>query len=157
MNKVTLTLQVTYQEAIQIMQLLNTSPEAHTKPLRPLNNLEDKVPAVPTKTPSAASKSPGKVVAPTAGKTVKMPGFMRTQEQIDTYAASEDLRMEAKDEEAELKLQRAADRAVRKTEKDAVENEKKAEAQLKQDEVASIKEAVVDTTPPPLPKKPWHL
>lgn len=123
-----------------------TTSEAHTEPTQPVTNPINKVVEEEVKT----------VVKPTAGKKVKMPGFMRTQAQIDAFSEEEQAKFDKKTEEQLLKEERQQEREAAKAAKQELEDEKKAEKQRQDDEIAAIKEAVTEeSTTPPL-VKPWN-
>jgi len=158
MKKITLTLELTLKEVTAVMNLLdNISPDFNTSPTSNDNTEEDKVLAATIKTPTKSSKA---VTRATAGKKIKMPTLGRTQIQIDEFARKEKNRVEALNEEAELKAQRAEERLARNAEKNKLAQEKKAMEEKAQNEVNSIKQAVTETSKPipsKLPKKPWEL
>ena len=134
MNKVTITLELTPQEVITVMNAISISP-SEPKLVKEVQS--------PTKTVTVPAESP---TVPTATAKVggkkgpTMPRFGRTQAQIDAYAESEASRVEALDEEAELKAQRKAD--------------KEASEEVKQAEVDAIKAAEI-TVPTNNIARPW--
>jgi len=157
-DKVTITLELTYTQASAVLALIQgTSPEPHSSPA------SHEVPSTDTKTsahtnePKKGFKRPdttpvvnAKVKA--AGKKTKMPGFGRSQNQIDEFLEHEEERFTKKTEEQLLKEQRKAEREAKKAEQEAVE------AKAKQ-EVEEIKQKVVEDIKPSIPllKKPWEL
>ena len=93
-------------------------------------------------------------------KGPKMPGLGRTQQQVNAFAEAEKNRTVELDEEAELKKQRAEERAVRQAAKDAEAKEKKEEDDKANAEVLAIKEKEqlnVQEVATPLATKPWNL
>jgi len=169
MNIVTLSLRLQYDDAIAVLQLLKDKGlNAHISPVEPKEPKGDVVPTnqvedvreslvEPAVIPHHAHQDAAVTTAPTAGKTVKMPGFMRTQTQIDNYTSSEASRVEALDEEAELREQRRQERLAKKEEKDAEALEKKETKAKADNEVAAIKEATLTTTAQTSIVKPWEL
>ena len=101
--------------------------------------------------------TPETVVIPTAGKKTSMPGFGRSQTQIDTFTENEQERFDKRTEEDLLKEQRAEEREVRKAEKQEIADEKKAEAIRSEAEIADIKAVNLTSTsmPTAMPKSPW--
>ena len=172
MSKVTITLELTYPQVTAVMALLNTpSPESPTEPVA--NDLPSEVQCTDKNVPDLSEaltdtrkfKSMDGIklnvntkVTPTAGKKTKMPSFGRSQTQVDTYTESEANRVEALDEEAELKAMRKEEREAKKLLKDAEDAIKQDIKQAALDEVTAIKEATLeeeDTAP--LKKPIWLL
>ncbi len=150
MNKVTITLELTYKEVAEVMALLNhTSQQPVNTPISQEHLLKDKSPSPTTKKPSKP------IIKPTAGKKVKMPALGRTQKDIDKFMVEEQERFNKKTEEELLKEQRAEERAQRKAEKEAEELAKKQEEEEKLNEVKAIKEKTSSKST--LPAKPWNL
>lgn len=74
-----LTLEVTYEEGIKILNLLNTSPRIASESAG--------IPTVPLGNAEVANAAPK--VTPIPKRKVTMPAFSRTQEQIDTFSKKE--------------------------------------------------------------------
>lgn len=141
MNKVTITLELTPQEVITVMNAISISPSApHTTPSEPKLVKEVQSPAKPITVPVEAPKVPTATAKIGGKKGPTMPRFGRTQEQINAYVEAEASRVEALDEEAELKAQRKAD--------------KEASEEVKQAEVNAIKAAEI-TVPANNIARPW--
>ena len=126
MNKVTITLELTYHQAIAVMDLL-TSSESDTKQSQTKLTVQDSL-------PSKGTKEPVRIV-PTAGKKTTMPSFGRNQAQIDAFTNEEQEKFDKKTAEQLLKEEK------NKKEQEQVES-------IKQ----SSKPKPATTT---LPKKPW--
>ncbi len=148
MNLVTLTLELSYTKAIEVLELINVTPLGdHTEPVRAQIVEQDKV---VTPTIEEPSEPPTEAVV-TPGKTTKMPGFGRSKQQVDTYVTQRANRKEELDEEAEARAQRKIDKELKQADKDA-------ETKRKDDEVTAIQEEVNETPSlTPMPKKPWEL
>ena len=159
MTKVTLTLNLTYQQATKVLALLNTSPESCTEPTSPKLSLEIQSPSEDlselVEPPRShlqqhADMKLGRTtieVKPTAspkGNKAKprMASFGRTQAQIDEYESSEESRIELLDEKEEIRTTKLAD-------KQAIE--------AKQTEEVKAIKAQPTPTIAKLPKKPWEL
>jgi hypothetical protein len=144
MQKVTLTLELTYDEAEKVLALLNMPSEAHNSLSANVLPKQVEVPAPTATKPQRAPKAGGK-------KGPKMPAFGRTIAQVDSFIENERTRVTKLDEEAELKAQRAEEKAAR----DGVKTE---EAEKITDEVKAIKDANISkTSTSTMPKKLWQL
>ena len=125
MNNVTLSLELPYKLAAEVLAFLNSRSESRSLP--PAANItpDDKEPIMTLTKPQA---SPA-VTKPTAGKTVKMPTFGRTQTDIDSYEDSEESRMEEKDEKAFIRAEKLREKeevtAVAQAEVDTILTETK--------------------------------
>ena len=174
MNQVTLNLTLSYKDAAAVLSFLDSNATNYqiTTDLGVSDKSVTPTPVIIPKKEAGFPTPPVKdgedgpvnidikppVVKPTAGKKTKMPGFGRSQAQVDAYAEAEAARIEALDEEAEIKAQRAEERAARKAERDAIEQEKKTAADKAAKEVADIKaNDKVTPTSSDVPKKPWEL
>lgn len=140
MNKVTITLEVTYEQLSKIATVLN-SDQSNNKPLKAI---EGHIPTTPTVKPVVppAPKPGGKVAA-------KMPSFGRTQAQINDFIEHESSRVAALDEKEELRRQRAEEKA-------AAEAAAHHEAAKAKAEIAEINEALA-TDKAPMPPKLWNM
>jgi hypothetical protein len=159
-NKITITLDVTLQQASKIIAMLqDTSSEAYIAAAANDMLKEDPLHTVGPKKPSKAGiedKVVEKVVvAPTAGKITKMPSLGRTQAQVDSYASERKTRVEELDEEAILKAERDEERRLLKEEKQKALEDKKAELKLQEEEVAKIKATSVVEVQAPVSKPNW--
>ena len=92
MDKVTLTLELTYKEAADVLALLNSSTTANNQP-------EPK----PVVTP---------LPKPGGRKGVKMPAFGRSQDQIDAQAADQIAKVTEQDAKAEAKAAKKEEQAL---------------------------------------------
>lgn len=161
-----ISLEVTPKQFMAIASLLNadTRPVLDTTTDSP--NEKDILAAEVVKaTPKPTIAHPIKtsaskpVTAITAGKVIKMPGFGRSQTQIDRFTNDEQNKFEKKTEEQLEKEQRKEERDARKAERDAIAAEKQDEIDRAAKEIAAIKEAG-DHEPEPTgdrPAKPWEL
>jgi hypothetical protein len=153
MDKLTLTLTLTYEEAFKVLTLLQpTSPDSNTLAVESLNTKEVEIPTKQVKAPTEPNTAP--VVSPKFG--VKLPSFGRTKEQVASYLSTEQSRLDDLDEEAALKLQRKEDREAKQALRDAELLEKQTAAEKAAQEVLAIKstEVITSTT---LPTKPWLI
>lgn len=167
MNTVTLTLALTPENAIRVLNLVSQldtsiSTESPSKSIVDYQyqhqQLTEMRAAPLIKHPKTAQDSTKtSSVSPTAGKTIRMPSLGRSQTAIDTFAQSEASRIEAKEEEAELREQRKAERDARNTIKDEEAAEKKRQSDKENKEIEDIKAAAAaNEIGTPLPKKPWE-
>ena len=133
MNKVTITLELTYKEVAEVMALLHINSQTPNKvPLEPLVSKQDETPIQqPTKP----------VTKPTAGKTVKMPTFGRNQQQITAFEEKEKARMLKKTDAALLKEQK--------------EEERRSHEEAEQSALNAMLNKRETKTVSTLPKKPW--
>ena len=168
MKKVTLTLDLTYAEAEAVLALLNgtvsaASTEAVEAKLPAKEKVVEPVKELVTEAPMDSPAAPKKTVAKvkvkvTAGKKTMMPGFGRTQTQIDSFTADEAEKFEKKTDEQLLKEQRAEERLEAKKVKDQIAADKKAERDKAAEEVEAIKKAgTIAPVVTELPPKPWAL
>ena len=154
MSKVTLTLELDYDEAITVLSLL--APEAHISTVAVQKPVPKQSVTLPSKEPVRGFKRP--VTVPTAGKKTKMPSLGRSQTQIDSFTEEEQDKFDKKSEDQLLKEERAADRAERKKEKDELAKTKKEETDKAADEIKRIKDAAKDNKViPTVIKKPWEI
>ena len=153
MNSITITLTVTHAEAKAIMDLLETHRHSNSK-TPTANNLIKKV-EIPINTKSLLTDD-GRVL-PAPGKKTTMPSFGRTPTQIAEFIATEETRIELRDEEAELKAQRAEEREALKADKAQEALLKKQVADKLKNEVKAIIQAETTTTTATLKPPPWKL
>ena len=144
MSKITITLELTTNELLEVAKVLSVSPESHTSLSGP--NLCKEV-TLPTKAVSVAPEAskPSVPPAPKPGgkKAAKLPAFGRSQEQIDAFIQHEESRIAKLDEEALLKQQRAEEKAAR--EKEAAK------------EIETVKNSLTPKTSAPMPSKLWGM
>jgi len=153
MEKIQVTLTVTLQQLQAIISLLDTTPsESHTEPPGPKVSSEGTLVVVENNELPASTTT-----TPTAGKVTKMPGFGRTQTQIDSFAKDEEVRVEKKTIEQAAKDERAKERKIKKDAKDLIEQETKDKTIKEEEEVETIKQTVTDEVVTSLIKKPWEL
>jgi hypothetical protein len=153
MNSITITLTVTHVEARAIMDLLETHRHSNFK-VPTANDLPKKV-EIPIDTKSLLTDD-GKVL-PSPGKKTIMPSFGRTPTQIAEFIATEETRVDLRNEEAELKAQRAEEREALKADKAQEALLKKQVADKLQNEVKAIVQAEIPTTTTTLKPPPWKL
>ena len=147
MDKIKITLEVTFQQLLAITKVLDTSSASHTEPPEPKVIKEDPLP------PEAVIK-PQQAPRPITTPKMKMPTFGRNTAQIATYTEHEAERLENKAIEQIAKDERAVVRAVKKEEKD-IKNQEAADKVTKdEDEVAAIKQLDFTHTPSTT-NKPW--
>ena len=151
MEKITITLEVTPQQLVAIATLINGLPELHTEPTSPSKPKQIQTPAKPAFKPTEPSKvvtapapKPGGKVAP------KMPGFGRTQTQVNEFLKKEHERVDKLDEKAQLAQQRAEEKSAR----EAIDL---AEANKAKEELEAIKSANLTPTTSAMPTKLWNL
>lgn len=144
MQSVKLTLELTFSDALAVLTLLQKTADPSTAVID-----SHAMGQAPTKT----------TVTPTAGKKTKMPGFGRTQANIDQFTEHEQERFEKKTEDELLKEQRAEERKIAKAEKQAKINEQKAKDKREQDEIDDIKalNLASTTATETVTKAPWAL
>ena len=153
MNSITITLTVTHAEAKAIMDLLETHRHSNSK-APAANNLLKKV-EIPIGTKSLLTDD-GRVL-PAPGKKTTMPSFGRTPTQIAEFIATEETRIDLRDEEAELKAQRAEEREAIKADRAQEALLKKQAADKLQNEVKAIVQAETTTAVTTLKPPPWKL
>jgi hypothetical protein len=153
MNSITITLTVTHVEARAIMDLLETHRHSNSK-APAANNLLKKV-EIPIGTKSLLTDD-GRVL-PAPGKKTTMPSFGRTPTQIAEFIATEETRIDLRDEEAELKAQRAEEREAIKADRAQEALLKKQAADKLQNEVKAIVQAEIATAVTTLKPPPWKL
>lgn len=153
MNSIAITLTVTHAEAKAIMDLLETYRHSNSK-VPTANDLPKKV-EIPIDTKSLLTDD-GRVL-PAPGKKTTMPLFGRTPAQIAEFIATEETRIELRDEEAELKAQRAEEREALKADRAKEALLKKQVADKLQNEVKAIVQAESNIAATTLKPPPWKL
>ena len=161
MENVTLTLSLSAAQAIAVLAVLQeTSSEAHISTVDDYFGKREEVldKVLKEREEPPIEEPEDTVVKTTAGKKTKMPGFGRTQEQIDEFTETEQERFDKRTEEDLEKEQRAEERKVKKAEKQLAIDEKKAIVKAEEKEVADIKAVAdndLDTVE--MPKSPFAL
>ena len=142
---ITITLEVTPAEMLQIAKVLDTSPPSHEG-----FSHTDQVKEVQTPPkPISKAPEPSKPLVPNAPKpggkkAARMPAFGRSQEQINEFINHEQSRVAKLDESALLRQQR---------------EEEKAAQEAAEEEVARKAMKAINATPEvkPMPAKLWSL
>lgn len=154
MEKVKITLELSYKQVAEVMALLhNTSSDLTSHPVT--NNLS-KEDVRPSEVESNALPTSKAHTVPTATKHTIMPVFGRSQKQIDAYTKSEALRIDKANKKAISKTERKKEREIKEAEK----NKKALDKQQLLDKEISIVEDIksaTQTTTVSLPNKPWEL
>lgn len=136
-----ITLKVTTVQLMAIAKIL----QDEQPPIAPLVPIGPSIESVLAKISTSSTRKKGGKQGP------KMASFGRTQEQVDAYVEAEANRTEELDEEAELKRQRAEERAAKKEEKDLEEVKEIAEVDAIKAKVSAIPETTA------LAFKPWTV
>jgi len=153
MNLITLTLTLTPQQVIEVIQVLdNTSSEAHNLPVETLIDSTDTMSPENTTTSSTPI-----IITPTAGKKTIMPAFGRTQSQVDNFTKEEQEKFDNKTEEDLLKEERRAEHTIKKIAKETLQKDKETELAKEQDIINDIKAKVTDISTTKLPVCPWPI
>ena len=142
MDKITLTLNLTYQQATKVLALLNTSPESHTEPTGPKLSSEVQSPSRDLSEPVGPSTT---AVPKNSKPKPKMASFGRNAAQIAEYEASEKSRIEELDKKEE-------ERTAKQAAKQAVEVKQVEEVKAIKAIKASPKQTIAE-----LPDVPWKL
>ena len=145
MSKITITLELTTEELLEVAKVLNTSSEAH-------KGLSEAEKATEVQTPVVTvnvAPEPSKPLVPNAPKpggkkAAKMPAFGRSQEQVNEFINHEHSRVAKLDEAALLKQQRAEEKAAREAAETKAANK-------------VLEEAAESPTTTPMPAKLWSL